>query len=194
MRLFVSVPVSEEVRTVLARAQELLRGELAGIDLRFLDLEQSHLTLRFLGEIAETDLPDCRSAVAAAARSVPPFNLRTAGFGVFPGPGRPGVLWLGVEGDTAILHHLHEVLERRLTTLIPLAGASSFRPHLTLCRVKQRLSIVDRKRIAGVLSKNDAVPAATWRVASLQLIRSSLLPAGAVHTSLQDEPLVGGAG
>lgn len=194
MRLFVSVPLSEEARTAMARAQNLLRTELTGVDLRLQNLEQSHLTLRFLGEVPETALPGCRSAVTAAARSAPPFTLRTARLGVFPGPRRPGVLWLGVGGETEMLEHVHQTLVRRLSPHIPSADESNFRPHLTLCRIQQRLSAVDRQRVIDLLSAEEPVPFATWQVDSVQLVRSRLLSGGAVHTVVLDEPLTGSPG
>lgn len=194
MRLFVSVPVGEEARTAMERAQSLLRTELSGVDLRFQNLEQSHLTLRFLGDLPETALPGCRSAVTAAARSAAPFILRTAQLGVFPGPKRPGVLWLGVAGETEVLEHVRKSLVRQLSPHVPPVAESNFRPHLTLCRIQQRLSAVDRERIIGLLSAEEPVPFATWRIGAVQLVRSRLLSNGAVHTVLHDASLTGDPG
>jgi 2'-5' RNA ligase len=185
MRLFVSLPIPEEVRPVLREAQEALTTALAGSELRLQDLERSHLTLAFRGEVPQGAVAGVRFAVDAAARTSHPFTLATGRFGAFPGQRRPSVLWLGVEGDIDELMRLQGALSRRLE--LPGQPApeneNEFRPHLTLARVR-RLGAEQRRALAGLLASTAPVPPATWRVTSLQLMHSRLLPRGASHELL----------
>jgi 2'-5' RNA ligase len=183
MRLFVSLPIPDEVRTVLRAAQEAIATALAGSDLRLQDLERSHLTLAFLGEVPHGAVAGVRFAVDAAARDSHSFTIATGRYGAFPGPRRPSVLWLGVEGDVDELMRLQDGLSRRLERPGQPAPENEFRPHLTLARVR-RLGAEQRLALAGLMADTPPVPPATWRVTSLQLMHSRLLQRGASHELL----------
>lgn len=189
MRAFVALSVPEEVRERLASAQRQLKELLRSADIRWQDLSRSHLTLRFLGDVAERDLPGCRLAVTEAARRARPFELTTTGFGAFPTVRRPSVLWLGVAGELDRLKRLQGAVARGVD---PLAGSGpneTFRPHLTLGRV---ISLDGDSRTAFAELLGESPPAAaTWQVGSVQLLASELRPQGARYTVLLDAPLSG---
>ena len=189
MRTFVAVKVSDEVREHLAEAQRLLQRELAGAVVSWQALERSHLTLRFLGEVAERDLPGCRLAVSEAARRSPPFGLATAGFGAFPTASRPSVLWLGVAGDLDELDRLQTGVFSGLEHLVPAGSNETFRPHLTLGRVK-RLDREARESFADLLAA-EPPPRVAWQVESVELMASDLNRRGARHLQLLSAPLRG---
>ena len=189
MRLFVAVAVSDEVKGGLAAAQRRLAERMKGADVRWQKLEQSHLTLRFLGEVNERDLPGCRLALTEAARRVEPFSLETGGFGAFPSNGRPSVLWLGVGGEVAALHRLQALVASGLEHLGDARSEETFRPHLTLGRVR-RLDAAARAEFAGLVAADRPEPV-SWRVDSVRLVASDLSPRGARHRELLVVPLAG---
>lgn len=187
MRAFVAIAVPAEVRELLAAAQRQLKETLPSADIRWQELSRSHLTLRFLGDVGERNLPGCRLAVTEAARRARPFQLTTDGFGAFPTVRRPSVLWLGVAGELEQLKRLQAGVSHGLDAL---AGSpvESFRPHLTLGRVRS-LDRESRAAFAELLSEDP--PAATsWQVDSVQLMASELRSQGARYTLLLDAPLV----
>jgi 2'-5' RNA ligase len=188
MRLFVSLPIPDEIRAILRAAQEALTTALAGSELRLQGLERSHLTLAFLGEVPQSSVAGVRFAVDAAARSSRSFTLATGRYGAFPGPRRPSVLWLGVVGEVDELMRLQDRLVRRLEQQGRRAPENEFRPHLTLARVR-RLGPEQRRALAGLLADTPPVPPASWQVTSLQLMHSRLLPRGASHELLHEAPL-----
>ena len=188
MRLFVALPVPAAVRERLGRAQELLKSELEGAEIRWSPPASSHLTLRFLGEVAERELPGCRLAVTEAARRATPFELATGGFGAFPTPRRPSVLWLGVGGEVAELERLQGWVAAGLDHLAKAPAGETFRPHLTLGRVK-RMGGRARERFAELLAQPPE--AAAWRVASMNLMASELRPGGSGYTVILEAPLGG---
>jgi 2'-5' RNA ligase len=137
-RLFVAVPVADDVREAVGRLMEELAG--APIDVRgpgqprWVRVEGLHLTLRFLGATPDARLQELSEAVAVTAREVAPFHLELTGGGAFPTPQRPRVLWIGIgEGETELA-----ALARRLDgELQRLGWPSDSRPlqaHLTLAR------------------------------------------------------------
>ncbi|MEX2542986.1 MAG: RNA 2',3'-cyclic phosphodiesterase [Trueperaceae bacterium] len=188
MRLFVALAIPHEVRAVLRAAQETLADELTDADVRWQELARSHLTLRFLGDVPERGLANWRFAVDSAARGTRQFMLRTGGFGVFPGPARPAVLWLGVTGETEELGHLQAQLERALQRTGTPPSEVAFRPHLTLGRVR-RIGQEGRTRMAALLSGERPVEPVSWPVDSVQLFHSQLSPKGASHVVLHESVL-----
>ena len=91
MRVFVAVELDPRLRERLAG----LRNDpaLAGLPLRWVNPAHLHLTLRFLGEIAESRVFSVTEAVREASESRSPFRIRLAGVGSFPGWSRLRVPW-----------------------------------------------------------------------------------------------------
>lgn len=188
MRLFVAAHPPRAVLDETERAERYLRQRLPGIRARFVPVRQRHLTLAFLGEVADGALGGVMAAVIEAASAAEPFELRTAGLGAFPDPRRARVLWLGLRGATGDAADL----ARDLFTRMPLevrgeAGSEAFVPHLTLARMKG----VGRDARPDVAAVLPAYPAADvpWRLARVALYASTLTPDGALHRVLADAGL-----
>ncbi len=137
-RLFVAVPVAEDVRLAVGALMEEVAG--APIDRRafgqprWVRVDGLHLTLRFLGATPDAHQGDVAAAIVAAAQGTAPFRVVLSGGGAFPNAIRPRVLWLGiVEGADEL-----SALARRLGDLMaPLGWPPETRPltpHLTLAR------------------------------------------------------------
>jgi 2'-5' RNA ligase len=149
----------------------------------------SHLTLRFLGEVA----PDRNSRVAErlveVARASAPFVLRLEGIGVFPSPARPRVAWVGVTTGRA---ELVELARKVRVALEPDFGAEreEFVPHLTLFRVRSPSDLVAARELLSGLRSPPPPREAVIR--AFQLKESVLGRAGAVHRVIAEFPLTGG--
>lgn len=129
-RFFVALPLPDEARDRLIAAQP---PAIAGM--RILPLEELHLTVHFLGEVAPDDLDAVRSALATV--KTPPFTIALQGIGQFPSERHAKVLWAGVEANAELL-----ALHRSIATV--LAEAIGFRPeerpyspHVTLARLDE---------------------------------------------------------
>lgn len=188
MRLFAALPVPSEIEAELRHLQRQIAERIPGLTVRWQSPANSHLTLVFLGEVDERDLPYCRSALAAAARAHPPVTLATTGLGAFPAPSRPSVVWLGVEepGGGEGLPALQGDLAQRLSVLRRGAEKRSFRPHLTLGRLSDPGADLEPLRRA----LTDIVPEPrSWRAADVVLMRSRLSRGGASYRALAREAL-----
>src|SRR5262245_61036966 len=114
-RLFVAVDLGAPVRRALERLQRELQP--LARDARWVDPENAHLTLAFLGSMEETLVPALSGALGKVAAPAAPFDLRLEGGGAFGGSKKPRVLWVGVEGDVAQLQALHASTEAALQPL-----------------------------------------------------------------------------
>ena len=126
-RLFVALDLPEDIK----RSLEPLGMGLG--DVRWLDADQQHLTLRFLGQLDN----GWAREVADALALVPgiPFELRLKGIGHFPLRGEPRVLWVGVEKSLEL-----QRLKRRIDRVLDEAGLApdgrKFAPHVTIARIR----------------------------------------------------------
>lgn len=93
-----------------------------------------HVTLRFLGDIAEELAPRLVIALKQSLQSFDPFEIKAGGLGAFPSLEAPRVLWLGVDGGKS-LTKLQGEIERTLTELGFAKDERAFFPHVTIGRI-----------------------------------------------------------
>jgi len=181
MRLFVAVDLSEEARAAMAAVQTRIAAALAGgsASLKWVRPEQLHLTLVFLGNVAEARVP---AVVEAAGRDVgaAPFDMVLDGVGAFPPRGAPRVLWAGVTEGAAELAAVQRELVTRVTAVGLVVDTRPFHPHLTLGRWRQS-SPRDRTRACATGPPNAM---ARVRVRRTTLYESRLSPSGPTYTAL----------
>ena len=134
MRLFAGIPIVDEARREIVALLARLRE--SGWPVRWVHEEGLHLTLKFYGEVAPDRLEVIEEAVRFASQGAGPLALRLDALGAFPSAARPRVLWVGIDGPSA-LELLQDRLERGGEGIgFPPEGAP-FRPHLTLGRVRE---------------------------------------------------------
>jgi len=127
MRLFLAVDLPDSLRRGLGELQRRLRSDLTGW--RWVRPEGIHLTMRFLGEVAEEEDARQRTAWRLAAGACPRVRFRVGGTGVFPPRGAPRVLWAGVRAlDPMLLQNFEnagvKLLEPSRAELDALAKAT----------------------------------------------------------------------
>jgi 2'-5' RNA ligase len=132
MRLFTAVDPSDDVRRNLERLLAQLRPAAR---LRWSSVANLHLTLKFIGEWPETDLPRLRETLAAIPGSAP-FDVRVTGLGFFPHARAPRVFWAGLQAPPD-LARLAGTIDAALVPLGVVAETRPYSPHLTLARVRE---------------------------------------------------------
>lgn len=134
MRLFIAVNFPETTKKSLGSVINELRRLPA--DAKWVEEENLHLTLQFLGNVPEEQVPSIVSALQRASAGVGPFQLSLGGTGVFPSAERPRVLWVGAGGATTSLARLQRQVQDELAALGFEPEKRRFSPHLTLARLR----------------------------------------------------------
>ena len=98
MRTFVAVTLPGAAQAELGRVGAVLAGQVPPGSVRWVQPEQIHLTLRFLGETAVSQLPAITSSLDKVGQQTGPLTLRLGRVGCFPNCKRPRVIWAGLEG------------------------------------------------------------------------------------------------
>jgi len=187
IRTFIAVESSPEVREAAGRLVQ--QWERLSRDVKWVEPENMHLTLKFLGDVDSEQIPSVTEAVRKAAAECRPFELEIRGTGAFPSLRRPNVFWLGVGQGAELLGILAQKVER---TLEPLGFRPEDRPfhgHLTLGRVRrgggQLAALLERLR------KEQDFQAGWVSVRQITLFSSQLTPQGPIYTPLDHAPLAG---
>jgi RNA 2',3'-cyclic 3'-phosphodiesterase len=184
MRTFVALNLDAAARTRLHASLEPLRGR--PLPVRWLDEHALHLTLKFLGDTEGAAVAALGDALRDTARRHAPLTLELTGFGAFPSLRRASVLWVGVAPSEPLLALQAEV-ELALARLGWGREQKPFRPHITVGRVRSGARPPDVERAAAGYDYHDSV-----HVATIDLMRSHLGPAGARYEAVLREPLRGG--
>src|SRR5437016_2407975 len=135
LRTFIAVELDRAIRERTIALQEKLAR--TGTDVKWTEPDNLHVTMLFLGEVADRDLvPLCRS-VSDCCQQQPAFGMTVETVGCFPNLRRPRVLWVGVGEGTQELCALHDALEPPLLELgCYRREERQYTPHVTLGRVK----------------------------------------------------------
>lgn len=177
LRLFVACELPDEVRVSIGEIIDQLR-ERSGNAVRWVRPEGVHITLKFLGEVPQRQLPAVKMALHEAVTRHQPFNLEFSNIGMFGGREGLRIMWVGIAGDVLRL----EALVRDVNTALAVVGFQPekrpFRPHLTLGRVRDEISTRQRAEIEVAVGRQE-VPPSSWRTSQVSLMRSRLLPTGA---------------
>jgi len=189
IRAFVALPVPAVVGRVAANARTLCTG-IDGV-VRWVAPERIHLTVKFLGDMDDGNVPAIHALLTETAAATGPFRLAVGGLGVFPSVKNPRVLWMGITGDTPALVDFARQLDTALTTLGFAAESRPFRAHLTLGRFKAK---TDPQQLVDIMASGGEMTAASFLADRVVLYQSELKPSGAVYTPLTEVPLSGGDG
>jgi 2'-5' RNA ligase len=175
IRAFIAIKLPDDVRTALGQVSQTLSGQIPRGAVRWVAPDRMHLTLRFLGDTELSKLPAISKELDQVMIRHSAFHLSLAQLGCFPNPGRPRVIWAGIQGNLEQLQALHRDISEFLAPLGWEREKRPFRPHLTLGRVK------DARKVSGaawgVNVEERSIP-----VDVVHLIQSDLKPTGPIYT------------
>ena len=169
-RLFVAIDLPDSVVDTLDRLCTGLPGA------RWIDPDQYHLTLRFIGEVDGLVARDID--VGLAELEFEPFTLNLAGFGHFPPRGVPKVLWAGISPREPV-----DRLRRAVDRVVNAAGVEpehrKFSPHVTVARFPSGAPI---SRLQQFFAGHALYRSEPFEVDRFHLYSSQLHQDGAIHT------------
>ena len=188
IRSFIAIELPEEVKSGLKRIQDLLKSPDPATA-KWVDLESIHLTLKFLGNVDVDKIDGVTRAIHHAVDAFTPFELNVDGLGCFPNPKRVQIIWVGLAGDIEKLLVLQGNIESCVSPLGFPTEKRPFTPHLTLARVREYVTPVQRQTLGEVVARTQTDHTLSFRVNSISLMKSRLTPAGAIYSRLDSVKL-----
>ena len=178
IRTFIAIPLTKAIEKPAIRLITRLQSPDDAI--KWVPTDNLHLTLKFLGDVDNVELPKICDTIRRVCRSTEPFTLEFGGTGGFPETQRPRVLYCGIQGETKTLCELVSSLEKQLADLGFKQEPRDYRPHLTLGRTRSSSRRANDDVVARLHAEND-VDLGAMRVESVQVIASFLDKSGPTY-------------
>ena len=172
------IELDEAARRALAQAQQ----SLSTYDrlVRWPAAANLHLTLKFLGEVPEADLPGVGEATKRAAARSAPFAFALGGLGCFPPKGPVRIVWAGIQPQGDGLLQCQKAVEEEMATVGFRPEGRPYSPHLTIGRVRQGRDTRDLRAALETAQLEGPVQ----NSAEVVLFESKLTPRGAIYTAV----------
>ncbi len=184
IRAFLAI---ELPKTVLEKIREVqTEMKLSRADVRWVNPEKIHLTLKFFGNIEEPKVDEIVEGIGETVHKTEPFFLKVRGTGAFPHSKNPRVIWVGLTDERGILVPFQRELERALEKIGFAAEKRPFQPHLTLGRVN---SSRGKDELAWRMEKHQEEEFGEFEVKRVVLFKSDLRPTGPIYTALREVKL-----
>lgn len=178
IRTFVSVEVPD------SREMDSLRRDLRASGARTSPPEQTHVTLKFIGDLDKRRVPVVSECVRRASAGVGPFELSISGIGAFPDERRPSVVWMGA-GPADVLTGLAGRLGDELASEGVPFDPKPFRAHVTVARSR------DGHVSPRIFEAYRGTEFTRAECSEIRVMGSVLERSGARHTVLARIPLDG---
>lgn len=187
IRTFIAVEIHAAIRRRIEGLQESLAPAAAGV--KWVEPENIHLTLKFLGEVDEREVYNVCKSVEAAVADTAPFEMTVAGVGAFPNASRPRVIWAGVGQGSQDLTAIHDAIDESLEGKGYPREDRSYTPHFTIGRIRRT---VPNPRLQNALDQQANWEAGSCPVREVLIMASQLGPKGPQYSVMGRGPLGGG--
>jgi len=183
IRCFIAVNLHDETRKALGSVITELKK--AGADVKWVPVDNIHLTMKFLGNTDASLIPEITESLSKKLSHYNAFYITIAGVGCFPSERRPKVIWVGIE-DVAVLQDIQKDIDAVMVKFGYAPEERPFSPHLTVGRVRSL------KMVPGLMNRFEdfrKFDLGRVEVSEVYIMKSELKPAGAEYTSLGRIPL-----
>lgn len=178
VRTFIAIEIeNKETLHKLIEIREQLVS--TGADVKPVEDENIHLTLRFIGEIPIGLVKILCNDLSSIKYNK--FRMMIKGIGAFPSLNKPRVVWAGITEGGDRLGELHRHVETIIKRLGLPPDREEFIPHITLLRVKSGRNIDKLVRVVITLQDHDFGYSDVTR---LFLKKSTLTPSGPIYSNL----------
>ena len=187
MRAFIAIELSQEIKSTLSILQQSLQKTKA--DVKWVEPQNIHLTLKFLGDINEAQLNQISGILDEAAKLNPAYSIRISELGAFPEIENPRVIWAGVDHGDSQTKQINRILEKRLSSIGIPKEKNEFSAHITIGRVR---SGKNRIKLSGELKRLNVGftgKELQMQVSKILLFESKLSPKGPAYAPLKEANL-----
>lgn len=175
VRCFIAakIPATPPLRNTLSALEEMGRA------VKPVSADNLHVTLKFFGDVPREQTAVIGRTLQEVTAPVEAFDVTLKGLGAFPHPGRPSVIWAGIDAAEPLVR-LAANLEVRFASQGFIRERRPFHPHLTLARIKAR----PPESLKTLLQQYETKEFGTAPIDHLDLYESELRREGPVYTVL----------
>lgn len=141
--------------------------------------DKLHLTLKFLGDVAEEDIPEISRILVSIVKNHNEIEINFSKYGIIKKRSIPKILCMGIK-QTKYIANLFNDINDGLSNIGFEKERRKFRPHITLIRLKGKENI---SKLDILLNTTTSITASL--VNEVALIKSDLLPTGSIYTKIK---------
>ena len=177
IRAFLAIDLDDDLKPKINR----IIKEFKQIDtkIKYVELTNLHLTLKFFGDIDTNGLKLLEDAIANVVSEFDPFKINISGCGAFPNNNHIKVIWVGIEDDS-VLKDLHDKLDKEFAR-IGFDKDRKFSTHLTIGRMK---SAKNKDKVKSTIEEFSNFEIGEMEVSQISLKKSTLTPRGPIYEDI----------
>jgi len=186
IRTFIAIELSESMRTALAGIQSKLKT--ADADIKWVEPDNIHLTLKFLGSVEKNKIIEIKKALDTITARINTFTISLNEIGAFPNLNLPRIVWVGINAGE--LPSLVNSIENESEKLDFPKENRPFTAHVTIGRIRipkqnQKLkdTVDDINKNRGLINQTPTI------VDHITLFQSTLTPKGPIYNALHKAKL-----
>jgi RNA 2',3'-cyclic 3'-phosphodiesterase len=180
MRTFIAVNLPVEIQQAVGEYIDSIKEYMEGI--KWVEPENLHFTIKFLGEVENSDINKIKDCISNVAREYGEFSIGLSDTGFFPSDFRPKIVWIGIDGGEDSLLDLYQDMEQCFEQYGFDREAKTFSPHLTIGRVKKFKDVTVPQNLP------DFKPV-EFSVSRLAVMKSTLTPEGPIYEKIFESEL-----
>ena len=184
IRAFIAVEIDQQNKEALSQLISNLKKSNA--DIRWINQDQMHLTLKFLGNTEENKIPQISKILERIAADFKGFYIQLSKIDAFPNIRRPRVIWIGIDKGKQTLKDLSCKIESELEGIGFQKEKRGYKAHLTLGRVR---SLKNISQLTRSIDEASFQSPGEIKIYKLTLFQSTLTPKGAIYKILSESPL-----
>jgi len=188
MRTFIGIELSEDIKDALGQIQSHLK--YSGADVKWIEKNNIHLTLKFLGEVSEEKIGKIKDIMNNIGKEMKQFEISLKNIGAFPKIEFPRVIWADLDKGAAESAELAKRIDESLSKIGFQKESRPFAAHLTIGRVrspKNKEALIEKMRS---LNETQDTSGKGQIVSSVTLFQSTLTPKGPIYTKLHESRLI----
>lgn len=181
MRTFLAIEIEPYIKNKIEESQEII-ADSESSNIKFVEIENIHLTLKFFGEIDENQLEQITDIINQSIKKYEPYTIKIVNIGAFPNIYNPRVIWTGIKDKNNTTVKLIEELDKKFNK-IGFKKEKNYVPHITIGRVK---NISDKEKLSQTLKNINKKYHGKMEIKSICLKSSTLTPDGPIYKNIKE--------
>ena len=181
MRTFLAIEIEPYIKNKIEESQEIIEDSESS-NIKFVEVENIHLTLKFFGEIDNTRIEQITDIVNQSIKDKETYTIKVVNIGAFPNIYNPRVIWTGIKDKNNTTVELIEELDKKFNK-IGFKKEKNYVPHITIGRV---ISISDKEKLTQTLKKLNKKYHGKMEVKKIYLKSSKLTPNGPIYKNIKE--------
>lgn len=181
MRTFLAVEIEPYIKNKIEESQEII-ADSESSNIKFVEVENIHLTLKFFGEIDEDKLEQITDILNKTLKNYKEYTIKVVNIGAFPNIYNPRVIWTGIKDKNNTTIKLIEDLDKKFNK-IGFKKEKNYVPHITIGRVK---NISDKEKLSQTLKNLKKKYHGKMEVKKIYIKSSTLTPSGPIYQNIKE--------